>query len=108
MTQSTPTFIHCEQGTNHTPASALGLFIRCVNGTIPSTRFPLHGLIPLGYLKLATKLLGAMPGARAMDKRISAPFDRLIDEKIEGHYDESNKELEALIGMDLKPFEYFR
>lgn len=84
------------------------LFMRFVNGTIGNTQLSPGGIVPLGYLKLATKLLGAMPGARALDKRISARFDRVIDEKIEGHYDESNKELEALIGMDLKQYGYFR
>ncbi|MCK0143088.1 sulfotransferase [Aliiroseovarius sp. F20344] len=83
------------------------LFMRFVNGTIGNTQLSPGGFVPLGYLKLATKLLGKIPGARSMDKRISTRFDRLIEEKIEGYYDESNGDLEALIGMDLKPFGYF-
>lgn len=84
------------------------LFMRFVNGTIGNTQLSPGGFVPLGYLKLATKLLGSMPGARMMDKRISARFDRLIEEKIEGHYDDSNKELENLLGMDLSSYGYFR
>lgn len=82
------------------------LLMRVVNGTIGNTQLSPGGFVPLGYLKLATKFLGALPGARCFDERISARFERQIREKIEGHYDESNKELETMIGMDLKTYGY--
>lgn len=82
------------------------LLMRFVNGTIGNTQLSPGGFVPLGYLKLATKFLGAIPGARSFDDRISARYERLINEKIEGHYDESNRKLEKLVGVDLKQYGY--
>ncbi|TQV68636.1 hypothetical protein FIL88_03385 [Aliiroseovarius halocynthiae] len=82
------------------------LLMRFVNGTIGNTQLSPGGFVPLGYLKLATKFLGAMPGARSFDDRIAARYERLIKEKIESHYNESNTRLASLIGMDLSEYGY--